>query len=370
MAKDFMYSSLYKDLTKVVQLRFDEISKQHKELFDNIFYKQYFNWDTPSIGLNFEEMKGIYNVSVVAATIGDRSKEPVIGTESPAVIAQKVLHHAITKSMTSETYRRILMLQTYNRIIDKSAMDDLINIMWGDVTTVVNAVEARLDVIAMQALSNEGVATIDDASNPEGGVRTTVDFGMPEKNKFTADTAWTAENKDTIDVFETINELVEKASDRVVLTKILADRRLVSYVCQCAEVKKAIWGSDKSSSMVTLPLLNQYMESMGLPTFEVVRREVRILNQGKETWYRPWNPNNLVFIPDGKLGVIKNAYADAELKPEPQVAYSKYNRILVSQWGVGETQDSNGVEFTKAQVYALPVITEIDGIYSMNTQAG
>jgi hypothetical protein len=76
----------------------------------------------------------------------------------------------------------------------------------------------------------------------------------------------------------------------------------------------------------------------------------------------------MVFIPDGKLGIVKNAWANNELKPEAGVAYSNYNRIRVSQWGVGETQGSNGVEFTKAEVNALPVITEMNGIYTLKTK--
>jgi hypothetical protein len=65
---------------------------------------------------------------------------------------------------------------------------------------------------------------------------------------------------------------------------------------------------------------------------------------------------------------VKNAFADAELKPEPGVAYSTNNRILVSQWGVGATSNSRGVEFTKAESLSLPVITEMNGIYTLKTK--
>lgn len=76
----------------------------------------------------------------------------------------------------------------------------------------------------------------------------------------------------------------------------------------------------------------------------------------------------MVFVPAGKLGIVKTAYSNNELKPEPGVAYSNQGRIRISQWGVGETQGSNGVEFTKAESIALPVITEINGIYTLKTQ--
>jgi hypothetical protein len=135
-------------------------------------------------------------------------------------------------------------------------------------------------------------------------------------------------------------------------------------------MKTMIWGNDKSSRIVQLKDLNAYMQENDFPIFEPIRRQVIIQNGQSRTPYTPWNANNLVFIPDGKLGLVKNAWANNELKEESGVAYSNYGRIRVSQWGAGETQNSNGVEFTKAEVLALPVITEMNGIYTLKTEAG
>lgn len=130
-----------------------------------------------------------------------------------------------------------------------------------------------------------------------------------------------------------------------------------------------IWGSDKSSKIVQLKDLNAYMQENDYPVFEPIRRQVRIQNGKNRTPYSPWNADNMVFVPNGKLGIVKNAWANNELKTDPGVAYSNYGRIRVSQWGVGETQGSNGVEFTKAEVFALPVITEMNGIYTLKTKS-
>ena len=80
MAEKFFYSSIFGNLTKQIQLRFDAVSRLHKQLFDNVFYERFFTWDYPTIGLDFEEIKGKYNVSIAASTIDRNSKEPVIGT--------------------------------------------------------------------------------------------------------------------------------------------------------------------------------------------------------------------------------------------------------------------------------------------------
>ena len=133
-------------------------------------------------------------------------------------------------------------------------------------------------------------------------------------------------------------------------------------------MKQMIHGTDKSMKIVQLKDINAYMEENQYPIFVPIRRQVRIQNGTQRTPYSPWNAKNMVFIPDGKLGIVKNAWANNELKPEAGVAYSNYNRIRVSQWGVGETQGSNGVEFTKAEVNALPVITEMNGIYTLKTK--
>lgn len=96
----FQYSSIFGELTKNVQIRFDAVSALNKRLFDNVLFENYLDWDTPTIGLNFEELIGQYNISIAAPTIGDQSKEPILGTEGLQTLAEKILHHAITKPMT------------------------------------------------------------------------------------------------------------------------------------------------------------------------------------------------------------------------------------------------------------------------------
>ncbi len=367
MAKEFMYSSVFKELTRIVSLRLDEVSRQNKALFDNVIFERYFDWDTPSIPLEFEELIGRYNITTAAATIGDNSKEPVLGTYGAQTLAQKVLHHAIARSMSAQDYRKVMALTDSTRLSDQARKEELIRLMWGEVSSVVDGVLARLDIIVLNALSNEGVAVIDAENNPEGGVRATIDYGMPAENKLKVGTAWISDNKSTVDPIEDIESVVDAADGKVVFDKILMSLSQASFVRRSAAVRKAIWGSDRSSSNVTLAMLNDYLSSNDLPTIEIIRRQVQVSNNGQLSTLTPWNANYAAFIPAGTLGVIKNAWADNELEPEDGVAYSNYNRVRVSQWRVGESLNSNIAEFTKAQVYALPVFTEINGIYSLNT---
>ena len=74
-------SSLFGELTKNVQIRIDKASELQKRLFDEVLYTKFLDWDNPTIGLDFEELVGKYNITVAAPTIGDGSKEPILQTE-------------------------------------------------------------------------------------------------------------------------------------------------------------------------------------------------------------------------------------------------------------------------------------------------
>lgn len=92
----FQYSSIFGELTKNVQIRFDAASELRKRLFDQVIFEKYLDWDTPTIGLDFEEIIGQYNITVAAPTIGDSSKEAILGTEGLETLKEKIINHAVT----------------------------------------------------------------------------------------------------------------------------------------------------------------------------------------------------------------------------------------------------------------------------------
>lgn len=361
-------TSLFGALTRNVQVRFDTATELNKKLFDNVIFEDFLEWDTPTIGLDFEELVGQYNITIAAPTIGTDAKEPILGTEGLQTLKETLVNHALTKPMTIKDYRKILSILDSKSLPDKAKNEQLIKQMWGEVTTVVKAVYGKLDMIFLGALSNEGTFTMDETTNPEGGVRGTISYNQPAENIASATTPWIDANIETVDCMDDIQAILDAAQDKVVFKEILVAPSIISYICRSKKMKQMIWGTDKASKIVQLKELNAYMEENEFPVFKTIRRQVRIQNGKDRTPYNPWNAKNLVFIPDGQLGLVKNAWANNELKPETGVAYSNYGRIRVSQWGVGETQGSNGVEFTKAESLSLPVITEMNAIYTLKSR--
>lgn len=364
-----VYSSIFGELTKEVQIRIDAATELRKRLFDQNIYERYLDWDVPTIGLNFEELIGQYNLSVAAATLDSKGKEPILGTEGLETLKQKVLTHQMSYSMPIEEYRKVLQILDSRMLTDDQKTQQLINLMWNNVSTVVKSVQSKLDIIFLGALSNKGVFTFNANNNPEGGVRGIIDYKMPPENIASVTLDWTDTNKDNVDPFEDIQDVVDAAQDKVTFDKILMSPARLSYLLKSRKMKQVIFGTDKSGTPLLMSGLNEFLRSNDLPVIETVRRITRIQDNGKLSEYKPWNDKNIVFVPAGKLGVIKNAYADNELRQEPGVTYSNYGRIRISQWGKGETDNSNGVEFTKAQSLSLPVLTEINGIYSLTVEA-
>ena len=362
------YSSIFGALTLNVQARINAASKLQKDLFDKAYYPTYLDWDTPSIGLNFEEIMGKYNISIAAATVGDGSKEPVLGVNGASTYANKVFKHAITRPLTIAEYRKVLAILDSKALTDAQVKQQLVDIMWGTVEDVVNGVKGKIDMIFLGALFNEGKFTFDETTNPEGGVRGLIDYNMPAANIATADTPWTEANIATVDPFEDLSALIAGAEDKVPVAKLLIAPSKLNYLLRCPKMRAAVYGTDKAAAPLTLQILNQFMESNSLPVFEKVTRKVNIKSGNTINSYSPVNAKNIVAVPAGKIGTIKNAYADSELRQENGVTYSLYDRIRVSQWGVGESQGVNGVEYTKAESLSLPVITEIDGIFTLKTE--
>lgn len=367
---NFEYSSIFGDLTKNTQIRFDEATALNKRIVDNVIIERFMDWDVPTIGLNFDELIGQYNLTIAAPTIGDDSKEPILGSNGLQTMAGKVFTHALSLPMKIQTYRKVLQILDSKSISDDVKKDQLVDLMWGDVETVVSSVYGKLDMIFLQAISNEGVATLDGTTNPEG-IPVTIDYKQPASNiaTSTGGDEWTDANIATVDCFEQIMAIVDAASEKVKFGKILISPALFSYFCRATKTRQLIHGTNDSSKIVQLSDVNSYMQSNDLPIFEVIRRQVGVQNGNSVSVVTPFNGKNLVFIPDGKLGVIKNAYANNELRPETGVAYSNYGRIRVSQWGVGETQGKNGVENTKAESLSVPLITEMNGIYTLKAKS-
>ena len=143
-----------------------------------------------------------------------------------------------------------------------------------------------------------------------------------------------------------------------------------SFFWKCT-VRKMVYGSDRSSALVTMPDLNAALTNYGLPPITQVTRHMAIEKDGKRSLVNPLlddanDSERIVFLPAGNLGEIQPSVEDSDLIPEENVSYVNSNDgIKLSMWSVGDSTGQKPTEYTQAAGRLLPIITEIKGIYSL-----
>lgn len=363
-----MANTIFGNLTGNVQARIDAADAAKKQVFAyRALLGQFFDWGNPTIDTDFKTLLGRYGLTVTAPTIAIGANEPVAAGRPAEVFANSMYRHAISSEIDETTRRKILSILDTRMISDEERKRQLVDIMFGTVKDRVDGVYAKLFMVAMGMLSNKGVFEYTDENNPEGSQRGRVEQAVKNAAKVTKD--WTASNMPTVDVFADIMGMVLAYPDLKFDNILLSPKRMVQILGN-ANLKKAVFGSDKSGQPLLLSQLNAYMESNELPTLVPIRSQVRVQTVGggfKDI--TAWNDKNIVFVPSGRIGVIENAFTSDELEPSDDVDYSRVDRITVAQWSTGRKDGGAKTDYVMADVIAQPVITAADGIATLTVES-
>lgn len=357
--------SIFGKHTEALQVLIDS----RQEVFNKPWYVNYFDWDTPQINLDFTSVLGSAVITAAASVVDRNAETPLRSREVLAKITGEIPAIKEMLPLNENQYRNYMALTNLPNIKDQQKKFQALKLIWDDVKKVTEAVHNRLDMIALQAVST-GTVDINVENNPDGIVSENIDLLMPSNNKKEAGVKWNETNATPLqDIMRVVNEAKVNAFG---LEKILIDSQKLAQIFRNKEVKDtlgAFFGLTKASldagtSPLTLARLNQYMQESNLPIFEVVNRRIAVEKNGKPVIFNPFESKNLAFIPNGKLGVIKNAFAVEELNPVENVSYATNGRILISKW----KQNEPFREYTKSECNAWPVVEAINNIFILKTE--
>lgn len=365
--KSFFNSETFGDLTRLVQLTFDQASEKQKQLFATAYVDQFMDWDTPQYGLTFNEIIGTFKLTVLASVIGDTAATPLRSSDGAGTYQGSIPRIGHKFPMEASKVRELLQMLETQRISDTAKMQKLRDTMFANVAEAVKGVKDRLDFITLSALSNDGIVTFNESNNPDGR-RFQIDFELPEDNISKVKAIWNEANLLTADPFADLAKVVNDNKGKVEFGSILMDNETLLLLARFKAVKQAIYGTDKINTPLMLPYMNEQFQRYGLPAIQVINKRNNVLVDGKRTVVNPWNKNRVVFVPAGKIGIVKTAFEDSQIMPEENVSYSTYDRgnIVVAQWRTGESKNEMSAEMTQASTRAMPVFTSIDGIASLN----
>lgn len=210
---------------------------------------------------------------------------------------------------------------------------------------------------------SEGVVVVEDENNTGTGLR--IDYGYLPQNCFGVETAGTISSDD-------IKRVIAKADkDGNAITTIAIALSTYNKMRQEQWAKElaANYRGQTFDSNTKLPVPSATLfdeafadDNNGI-TFLKIDRTVISEKNGKRTPYKPWNANKLVFLTTQEVGALVWGTLAEATNPVQGVVYSTVDEYkLISKYSKNDPLQ----EFTSGQALVLPVIENIDQIYSLD----
>jgi len=343
-------------------------------VFDKLYWPTFFPLKSTPY-LSYETLIGSKGNRVAADVVAYDVSAPLKTRKVVSKLSGEIPAIRMKKKMTETD------LNTYNimKAMAKPEQKALLDLIFGDVDSCIDGVNARLEWMTFQALS-KGLITLSTTTNA-GGVRTEedIDFGLPAANKevvvganstFYWDIASAATNKPITDIEAVMEEAKDAGiSPRYMLmnrSKWLAFR--VSTQIKDFVIPFALYGGLKKQRAPTLEIANQALKSEGFPQIVVIDTRISYEDVTHAiTSVDPWLHSDdtfVTFLEDLKCGDMLYGPIAEETNPPKQVLQAKKGPILISKWS-----DVDPVaEYTKGELNAFISWPTIDRVMSLDTE--
>lgn len=211
---------------------------------------------------------------------------------------------------------------------------------------------------------SEGVVAIPDEDNSGKALR--INYGYMAENSFKTVTKDVVEKDDLQRVFDKAdadgNTIIKVMLAK---TKFNAMRRQQWAKELVADFLGKVYDAD---TKLPVPSANNFADALEDEfgaVFERVDRTVIIEKNGKQKSVKPWNENRIIFICNEQVGTLVWGTLAEATNPVAGVQYSTVdNYKLISKYSKNEPSLQ---EFTSGQALVLPVIEDVDQIYSLAT---
>lgn len=334
--------------------------------FNVPFWSTWFRAGLPQQSLTYVTAIGKSRLDAAASLVSRDGRTPLRSRGSIGKLTGEIPAIKVMKTLNEEDYRSFLMFQAL-QIADATKKAQLLGFMFGDIASVINSVNRKIDYMVAEGMST-GKITITADNNPDGIVMDDIDLLMPADNFRTVVDNWST-NPDA-DIVKDIRNvmLAVKAAGKTGITRMVIDDALWQIVANNNSLASYLKGyynpGSNNTYVLTLDTVNTMLKANRLPVFEIIEVMIPIEVDGRNVNSYPWKKENVLFCGDGYLGEIKNALAIEQLQPVPQVSYSTGNAgILVSKWFANEPFG----EYTKAEWNAFPSFDQIDNMFLLQT---
>lgn len=218
----------------------------------------------------------------------------------------------------------------------------------------------------LAGLSN-GVVAVPDSDNANEALR--IQFNYLAGNSFNVET------KDTLELSD-IKKVLEKADvDGNTIREIWIAKSTYDKLRQTRAARELVanYNGQTYTDQTSLPVptSGKFDEAFSDDTngvvFVKVDRTVITEKDGKRVSTKPWNADRLIFTVGGELGALVWGDLAEKTNPVGGVSYTTVDQYkLISKYSLPEPLQ----ECTSGQALVLPVIENVDQIYSLSVDAG
>ena len=320
----------------------------------------------PIKNVNTLDAKTIIGASgnrVAANVIAYDASTPELGRKSLSVKYFDIPKVAIARRKSE---REILEHQITRSIQGNLAViEDYFN----DLDFCWDGVQARMEWLALQALSATKV-TLSTTNNPLGVINeTAIDFGMPTANKEVVGTVWSSTNAATMHPLTDIkNVMLEGRKIGVNLRYMLMNATTFDLLTASTEYQNAakqfLVGEPTVLGYQSVDIANKVMNALRLPQIILIDTYVGIENAaGTVTATDPWATGHVLFSPDLNFGNFYAGPIAEEIERPLDVVQSKRGPVLLS---VRKDFNPSSV-LTKGEANVFPSWSNVDQCFSLYT---
>lgn len=330
-------------------------------------WRNYLTQGLPQASLTFETAIGRTRIEAAASIVDPDAPAPLRRRNKLEFLTGKIPTMKEKFRLSQAEMRTIETILENNRFKESVQVAALIKSLWDDVSKCAVAGDKRVDIMLFQALSTLYVDT-SITLNPDGAAYGNISMMAKSYQKQGVPIVWSDITTSTpITDIENFTEAVYTNFGRT-FGKMMMSRDLWLLFRRNAEVinrLKSFFNIGKANGTysATIDTVNEMFAAEGWPMIEIVNDNVGIEKDGIISPYKPFNVNNVSFVPMGTLGVLQNAYSMELMHPVMAKSYATFDATLVSKW----CEDDPLVEFTGMEMNAFPSLTEIDGIFVLTT---
>ena len=239
--------------------------------------------------------------------------------------------------------------------------------MFADVPRVIEAIYERIEDMFLSELSS-GVGV----STRSGGTGVRIDVGFLPENKFYASVLWS--NTENSAPLDDIQKIFDKAlADQNNITDVFADDTALNNLYKSKQVRGQYAFNQGIATQAgsNVPVLDYekvasvFQAKWGITLHRVARKIKTELN-GKKQNHTPWATGVMTFTCSDQLGDLVWTNCAEATRPVAGVVYETVDDfILTSRY----SQNDPLREFTSSQAMVVPILSNVDQIYTIDSTA-